>query len=399
MRRLALVLAVAASSVAQGQLSRPVECSGCIANWFYFDNNRTAAGSQDWTCASSSYDGHRGSDFSLSGGNGAIDGGHAVVAAADGVVESSQDGHFDRCTACGGSGCGTAFGFGYGNHVVVNHGDIKVVYAHLRMGSVRVGPGDRVTCGQTIGEIASSGCSTGAHLHFETRPLGTSSSSAYDPFDGACSAGPTRWTEQGPHRGLPGATCGPPPPPPCPDGTFPVWTCDGTDRVRCIDGEVMRESCPFGCMVMPDGTDDVCAGSSCAWGAEWTCDGADRVRCVSGVEERESCSVGCAAGMCSDVPVDADMDGHNTSVDCDDANPAIFPGADDPCGDGVDSNCDGFDACPTDDGGVDAAIGDGGGIDAGVTEPRVVVGGCQTSGGGTAWTVLLAIVASRRLRR
>lgn len=408
MRIVLVTVALSLAGSAQAQLSRPVGCSGCIANWYYFDNNGGAAGSQDWSCASSSYDGHRGSDFSLAGGNGAIAGGHSVVATADGVVESAQDGHYDRCTACGGSGCGTAFGYGYGNHIVVNHGSIKVIYAHLRTGSVRVGPGDTVTCGQTIGEIGSSGCSTGAHLHLETRPLGASSSSAYDPFDGSCSAGPSRWNDQGPHRGMPGATCGPPPPPPCPEGTYPIWTCEGNERVRCIDGDVMREVCPLGCVSMPTGTDDVCASSSCDWGSEWTCDGNDRVRCAGGAEERESCPVACSAGACSSAPVDADMDGHNTSVDCDDANPAVYPGADDPCGDGVDANCDGVDACPGDDAGTDADLPDGAivldggpGSDAGVgvdDPPRVVVGGCAASGGGSPAGLLVLLLALRRRR-
>ncbi len=39
--------------------------------------------------------------------------------------------------------------------------------------------------------------------------------------------------------------------------------------------------------------------------------------------------------------VDGDGDGHGAAVDCDDGDPAIFPGADEYC-DGVDSDCDGL---------------------------------------------------------
>lgn len=318
------------SSAEAQTFRRPFACDTCIANFYYFDEDATA-GIDDWSCATSSYDGHRGNDFSLRGGNAAVDAGHDVVAGADGTVQSVQDGHFDRCTACGGSGCGTDYGFGFGNHVVIDHGSYKVVYAHMRTGSIRVAPGDRVTCGQAIGQIASSGCSTGAHLHFETRPTGGGYLTAFDPFQGACSAtSPSLWVEQGPHRGIPGATCdGSPPTPTCPAGTYPIWTCNtaGTQRRRCIDGIDMVEDCPRGCTVMAVGVDDVCV-----------------------------------------PPPDADGDGSRADVDCDDGNAAIHPGAADPCGDGVDQDCTGGDAlCPGVDGG--ALELDAGTIDAGAT-PR-----------------------------
>ncbi|MBM3663523.1 MAG: hypothetical protein FJW94_11690, partial [Actinobacteria bacterium] len=42
-------------------------------------------------------------------------------------------------------------------------------------------------------------------------------------------------------------------------------------------------------------------------------------------------------------PQDVDGDGFNTLSDCDDADPSINPGAADPAGDEIDSNCDGID--------------------------------------------------------
>ncbi len=42
----------------------------------------------------------------------------------------------------------------------------------------------------------------------------------------------------------------------------------------------------------------------------------------------------------TDTPVDADGDGHTAATDCDDADPLVFPGAEEVC-DGVDNDCDG----------------------------------------------------------
>ncbi|MFM7508799.1 MAG: putative metal-binding motif-containing protein, partial [Actinomycetota bacterium] len=42
-------------------------------------------------------------------------------------------------------------------------------------------------------------------------------------------------------------------------------------------------------------------------------------------------------------PADADNDGFNTLSDCDDNDASIYPGAPDPAGDDIDSNCDGID--------------------------------------------------------
>jgi hypothetical protein len=51
---------------------------------------------------------------------------------------------------------------------------------------------------------------------------------------------------------------------------------------------------------------------------------------------------------------DSDGDGYNYSVDCDDYNAAINPGATDVCGDGIDQDCSNGDAvCPVDPDTVD----------------------------------------------
>ncbi len=99
--------------------------------------------------------------------------GAKVVACYDGVVFSTNEscphdyGKFESC-GCGG---------GYGNYVMIDHGDGKIsIYGHLS--GVTVYPGQYVSAGQLIGYVGSTGYSTGAHLHFETQYNGV----RYDPL-------------------------------------------------------------------------------------------------------------------------------------------------------------------------------------------------------------------------
>ncbi len=61
--------------------------------------------------------------------------------------------------------------YGYGYHVIVGHGEgLSTLYAH--MSEIYVTPGDRLSRGQILGRMGSSGRSTGMHLHFEVRKNG-----------------------------------------------------------------------------------------------------------------------------------------------------------------------------------------------------------------------------------
>ena len=69
---------------------------------------------------------------------------------------------------------------GYGQYVVISHGDgDSTLYAHMVPGSQTVSVGDTVTQGQVIGQVGTSGRSTGYHLHFEIRE----NSSRIDPVN------------------------------------------------------------------------------------------------------------------------------------------------------------------------------------------------------------------------
>jgi murein DD-endopeptidase MepM/ murein hydrolase activator NlpD len=62
---------------------------------------------------------------------------------------------------------------GYGNYTCIYHGELRngrgiaTCYAH--QSAILVNVGQRVSRGQTIGRVGSTGASTGAHLHFEVR--------------------------------------------------------------------------------------------------------------------------------------------------------------------------------------------------------------------------------------
>ncbi len=54
---------------------------------------------------------------------------------------------------------------GYGNYVIIDHGGMKTVYAH--MSGLAVSAGQEVTQGQTVGYLGATGRATGTHCHFE----------------------------------------------------------------------------------------------------------------------------------------------------------------------------------------------------------------------------------------
>ncbi len=59
---------------------------------------------------------------------------------------------------------------GYGNYVIIDHGNgYHTLYGHMVTGSIIVKVGQVVKQGQKIGQMGSTGRSTGTHLHFEIR--------------------------------------------------------------------------------------------------------------------------------------------------------------------------------------------------------------------------------------
>ncbi len=92
---------------------------------------------------------HKGTDFAAPTGT-------PVYAAGDGVVQKAS-----RFSS-------------YGNYVKIRHnGTYSTAYAHLSRYGKGIRPGVRVTQGQVIGYVGTTGRSTGPHLHFEVMQGGT----------------------------------------------------------------------------------------------------------------------------------------------------------------------------------------------------------------------------------
>ncbi len=67
-----------------------------------------------------------------------------------------------------------------GNSVRIQHDDSSVSTAYLHMKEVYVNKGDHVTCGQVLGIMGTTGCSTGQHLHFTVYSSGSTTASPWN---------------------------------------------------------------------------------------------------------------------------------------------------------------------------------------------------------------------------
>ena len=102
------------------------------------------------SCEFRGYSGHNGMDIAASPGS-------SIVAINDGVVTTSRalknsDGSYRS----------------YGEYIIINHGGgVVSLYAHGLANSRMVSEGTRVSKGQSIMQVGSTGNSTGPHLHLE----------------------------------------------------------------------------------------------------------------------------------------------------------------------------------------------------------------------------------------
>jgi len=178
--RLCLALALLAASPAVAsppQLDMPVDCTlgeTCfIQNYVDRDPSPNA---RDFTCATLTYDTHRGTDIALFDMN-AMHTGVTVHAAAPGTVTATRDGMPDILASD--PDAPDLTNRACGNAVIVDHGDgWETRYCHLKRGSLQVHSGDTVTPDSALAQVGLSGKTEFPHLHIAVRHDGK----VIDPF-------------------------------------------------------------------------------------------------------------------------------------------------------------------------------------------------------------------------
>jgi murein DD-endopeptidase MepM/ murein hydrolase activator NlpD len=151
----------------------------------------------DYNCDSRAYDGHAGSDFDTWPfpwylyDNDLVE----VIAAASGTIIYKIDGNKDDNCGCSGDW----------NAVFIEHSDGSIAfYGHLKKASLTTKiVGQTVSTGEYLGVVASSGCSTAPHLHWEIhRQLPYIRDNLIDPYAGACNNlnSESWWVAQPPNR-------------------------------------------------------------------------------------------------------------------------------------------------------------------------------------------------------
>jgi len=143
----------------------------------FVDQNTSVDFLGDYHCDERTYDGHYGTDIFTwpfpwhMYANNLVE----VIAGESGVIIEKDDGFEDDHCEC----------YGSWNAVYVQHEDGSVAwYGHLKKESLTTKEvGDAVVAGEYLGIVASSGCSTGPHLHLEVYDA---ESNLIDPYAGDC---------------------------------------------------------------------------------------------------------------------------------------------------------------------------------------------------------------------
>jgi|CXWL01.1.fsa_nt_gi hypothetical protein len=163
-----------------------------------FVDHNPVVGVLDYNGGARTYDSHRGTDLALwpFGWNKVDAGEMQVVAAAAGTIVNKSDTDATDHNPCDGGSNSDPW-----NYIAVTHADGRLtIYGHMRHNSLTSKViGQTVVQGEYLGTAASSGSSSGPHLHFEVRYGSFSNSEWIDPYSGPNSQPESLWTGQRPY--------------------------------------------------------------------------------------------------------------------------------------------------------------------------------------------------------
>lgn len=164
----------------------------------FADHNPVAVQVLDYNGGSRTYDGHHGTDYALwpFSWNKVNVGEVQAVAAATGTIAYMANVDPTDRNPCDGGSNNDAW-----NYVALAHADGRLtIYGHMRYNSLTTkGIGQTVAQGEYLGTAASSGNSSGPHLHFEMRYGSFSNVEWIDPYAGPNSQPGSLWASQRPY--------------------------------------------------------------------------------------------------------------------------------------------------------------------------------------------------------
>jgi hypothetical protein len=146
----------------------------------YVDMGVEDGKSLDPACLNRTYENHKGTDIAILDEK-IMEEGVNVIAPLDGIITKIRDGEDDLWANDVELEAIKAQRKECGNAVMIDHGnEVETIYCHMKKGSIKVKPNQKIKSGDIIGQIGLSGLTQFPHLHFGIVQEGK----ILDPFTG-----------------------------------------------------------------------------------------------------------------------------------------------------------------------------------------------------------------------